>query len=161
MPSCCCAEIGLMLSPPTWLPGDRLSASTVTHEGHPLYSLSLPVSFFCPLIIILFFWKASTTVNKLWQLAKEALAVHTISANSLGARNDKFYSAVKSTFFYLLVLSYLSLQVTAHQWHISQKNLACQSPSHHLMAFIWYMVWFIWYFWLCFIYWFCFLLSYL
>lgn len=102
MPSCRCAEIGLMLPPPpTRLPGDRLSASTVTHEGHPLYPLSLPVSFFLSSHYHSAFLKS--LVNKLWQLAKEAFAVHTILANGLGARNDKLYSAVTSTFFYLFI----------------------------------------------------------
>lgn len=75
MPSCCCTEIGLMSAP--GLPGDRALyfGSLFTPPTSKPWHFSCS-HFFYPLIIILFFFVKSH-VNKLWQLLREALAVHT------------------------------------------------------------------------------------
>lgn len=69
-----------------------LMKGTPSTLSHCLSLFSILSLSFC------FFLKS--LVNKLWQLAKEAFAVHTILANSLWARNDKLYSAVTSAFFF-------------------------------------------------------------
>lgn len=102
MPSCCCAEIGLMLSPPR--PGSLGTDSPLPQslmKGTPSTLFPCLSLFFLSSHYHSAFLKS--LVNKLWQLAKEAFAVHTISANGVGARNDKLYSAVTSTFFYLFI----------------------------------------------------------
>lgn len=76
MPSCCCTEIGLMSAP--GLPGDRaLCFGSLFTPLPPNPDISLAPTFFILSLLFSFFFVKSH-VNKLWQLLREALAVHTI-----------------------------------------------------------------------------------
>lgn len=70
--------------------------STLRFHSHSWRAPPLPSLAACLFFLSSHYHSAflKDLVNKLWQLAKEALAVHTISANSLGARYDKLYCAV-------------------------------------------------------------------